>query len=215
MRSAGRRLNGWSADERWRCRETNATSSAKESTEAIRKGDPTGVCRSTPWIVRSGILALGKEVSGHPLQSDASLISLDAETDSFEQPFALSRAQIETQAPNIHMKPIGSSAAINLLGLRRVIDIVKIIHIRFAFRQSSPLDVAHGCRNRAATAQTQGCVTIDRHEQHAASIRAAPEPLFVRRTAVTAASPALPDSAETTEESTASLRPDLGTGLAE
>jgi hypothetical protein len=130
MRSADRRLSGGSADDRWRCRETKATSSAKESTERIKDGGATGVCRSETWIVRSGILALGKEVSGQPLQSDASFIAVGEETWLFECPSVLSRAQIETQATNIHIKLIGSSAAINLLSRKHVIDIVKIIHIQ-------------------------------------------------------------------------------------
>jgi hypothetical protein len=134
MRSAGRRLSGGSADERWRCRETKATPSSRESTESIMHGITTSVCRSEPWIVRSGILAFGKEVSGQPLQSDASFISIGEETWPFECPSVLSRAQIETQAANSHMKLIGSTAAINLLSGKRVINIVKIIHIRFSLR---------------------------------------------------------------------------------
>jgi hypothetical protein len=133
MRSAGRRLSGGSAD-RWRCRKTKARSSAKESTESTKDGVRTGVCRSEPWTVRSGILAFGKEVSGQPLQSDASFISIGEETRLFECPSVLSRAQIETQATNSHMKLIGSSAAISLLIGKHVINIAKIIHIHFALR---------------------------------------------------------------------------------
>lgn len=104
-------MSGGSADDRWRCRETKATPSAKESTESIKDG--TGVCRSEPWIVRSAILAFGKEVSGQPLQSDASFISIGEETWSFEYHSVLSRAQIETQATNIHTN---SSAAVMTMG---------------------------------------------------------------------------------------------------
>lgn len=135
MRSAGRRLSGGSADESWRCRKTKATS-AKGSSESIKDGIRTGVCGSGPWIVRSGILAFGKEVSGQPLQSDASCISICEETRLFECPSILSRAQIEMQATNSHMKLIGSSAAINLLTGKHVINISKIIHIQFALRHS-------------------------------------------------------------------------------
>lgn len=82
--------------------------------------------------MRSRILAFGNEVSGQPLQSDASLNWIGEETWLFTCRSMLSRAQIETQATKSHMMLIGSSAAINLLSREHVINIAQIIHMQFA-----------------------------------------------------------------------------------
>jgi hypothetical protein len=128
MRSAGRFLSGGSADDSWRCRETPRTH-LRISTEWIRDRDMTGCCGIEPCIVSSGILAFGNAVSGQPMQSDKSIVSI-LEGWSFTCS-VLSRAQIETHATKAQMKLIGSRAAINLLSGERVINIVRIIHIRF------------------------------------------------------------------------------------
>jgi len=54
----------------------------------------------------------------------------------FECPSVLSRAQIETQATNTHVKLSGSIAAISLLNERHVINIVKIIPVKVPLRHS-------------------------------------------------------------------------------
>jgi hypothetical protein len=74
-------------------------------------------------------------VSGHPRQSDESFISIGPVSRLFECSSALSRAQIEAQATNIHTKLIGSMAAINLLRGEPALDIVTIIHVQFESRQ--------------------------------------------------------------------------------
>ena len=74
--------------------------------------------------MRSGIVALGREVSGQPSQSDMSLISKGAQTWVLAFSSALSLAQMQTQATNTQTILIGSSTAINLLSGEHV-DIAK------------------------------------------------------------------------------------------
>jgi len=134
MRIGARRLSGASADDRWRCNET-PTASLRILTKWIWDAGMAGRCRSEPWMVRSGVLAFVNDVTGQPVQSDASFISI-LERWSFTCS-VLSRAQIETHATKTQMKLIGSRAAINLLSGERVINIAKIIHIRFVLCHSA------------------------------------------------------------------------------
>ena len=106
------------------------------------------MCRSELWVVRSGNVAFGKEVSGQPLQSDSSSISIGELNWLRERPSELSRAQIERHATNTHIKHIGSNAASNLLSGRHVPDIAKIIHIQLALRQASSKESSPGPNRR-------------------------------------------------------------------
>lgn len=103
-----------------------------------------GRCRSGPWAVPSGILAFGNEVIGHPAHPDASRTFTTE--DWVSACSALSRSQIETHATKIHMKLIGSNAAINLLN--GGVNIPNIIHSGFVLCHSVSAD--RGQLRRAA-----------------------------------------------------------------
>lgn len=79
MRRDGKRSSGGSLKEAWKRRGSNITPPAKESTEGVSAAMAHGGCKSGMNVARSGAaaVALGKEVSRHPSQSDVSLISID------------------------------------------------------------------------------------------------------------------------------------------
>jgi hypothetical protein len=130
MRSAGRRLSGRSLVDLWCCRETTTTPLLQTEMATNKDSSAIGRCRSGPWAERSGILAFGNNVIGQPAHPDASRTFTTENWVS--ECSALSRSQIETHATKIHMKLIGSKAAINLLN--GGVNIPNIIHSGFVLR---------------------------------------------------------------------------------
>jgi len=66
-------------------------------------------------IARSGIIAFGTAVSGQPLQSGESSISVDQQIGLLACGAAPSRAQIQTHATSSHKEVIGSKQAMSFL----------------------------------------------------------------------------------------------------
>jgi len=84
----------------------------------------TGSWTSKALIARSGIIALGTAVSGQPLQSDESSISVDEQIELLACSAAPSREQIETHATSSHTKLTGSKQAMSFLGKTRAKNIL-------------------------------------------------------------------------------------------
>jgi hypothetical protein len=143
MRRSGRRFSGGPAKEGWEGRGSNKTPPVEELTEGIRGGIANCACKGILNVTRSGAIALGKEASGQPSQSCAFFTLIDEETIDWFCFSVFSRAQIETQATNSHRKATGRNAAINLLSGKRDINIMQIIHIRFAFSDAAQGDLSH------------------------------------------------------------------------
>jgi len=99
-------------------------------------------------------MAFGTAVSGHPLQSDESSISVDAQIGLLACSAAPSRAQIETHATSSHTKLIGSKQAMSFLSKTRVKNIFAMIAVEF--------DSRHWASSRLSRFSTeQGVLLVD------------------------------------------------------
>jgi hypothetical protein len=94
-----------------------------------------GDCKLNLIVTRSEIVAFGEKAIGQPTQSGTPFISVNSTEDEITDGScvsALSRAQIEMQAANTHIKLTGSKAATNLLHENAIANIGKIIQIKAA-----------------------------------------------------------------------------------